>query len=82
MAKVTDEQKTRMLKRMVTIRRFEERVKQLYRAGEITGAIQRPGVYVFADDHIALTALVDSAGGFTSEADLEHAHVQRTSTPR
>ncbi|NLF17020.1 MAG: thiamine pyrophosphate-dependent dehydrogenase E1 component subunit alpha [Lentisphaerae bacterium] len=28
-----------MLRRMVTIRRFEEEVKRLYRAGEITGAI-------------------------------------------
>jgi len=28
-----------MLKRMVTIRRFEERVKELYHAGEIVGAI-------------------------------------------
>jgi len=28
-----------LLRRMVTIRRFEERVKELYRAGEITGAI-------------------------------------------
>ncbi len=31
--------KTRMLKRMIAIRRFEERVKTLYRGGEITGAI-------------------------------------------
>jgi len=31
--------KRKMLKRMITIRRFEEQVKQLYRAGEITGAI-------------------------------------------
>ena len=37
--KVSKEQKARMLKRMIAIRRFEERVKQLYRAGEITGAI-------------------------------------------
>jgi TPP-dependent pyruvate/acetoin dehydrogenase alpha subunit len=33
------ERKREMLKRMVTIRRFEEEVKRLYRAGEITGAI-------------------------------------------
>ena len=39
MAQITKEKKLQMLKRMVTIRRFEERVKQLYRAGEITGAI-------------------------------------------
>jgi len=31
--------KRKMLKRMLTIRRFEEEVKRLYRAGEITGAI-------------------------------------------
>jgi len=36
---VTQEQQVRMLKRMITIRRFEQRVKELYRAGEITGAI-------------------------------------------
>jgi len=39
MAEVTKEQKARMLERMLAIRRFEERVKQLYRAGEIVGAI-------------------------------------------
>ncbi|GAG30588.1 unnamed protein product, partial [marine sediment metagenome] len=37
--KVTKERKARMLGRMIAIRRFEESVKQLYRAGEITGAI-------------------------------------------
>jgi protein involved in polysaccharide export with SLBB domain len=49
---------------------------------EIIGAVQRPGVYVFSSQEIALTALVDSAGGFAPEADLEHAYVQRTSTPQ
>lgn len=39
MARLTKEQKARMLKRMIAIRRFEESVKQLYRAGEIVGAI-------------------------------------------
>ena len=39
MADTTADQKGRMLKRMVTIRRFEERVKELYHAGEIVGAI-------------------------------------------
>ena len=39
MAEITQEQKRRMLKRMIAIRRFEESVKQLYRAGEIVGAI-------------------------------------------
>jgi len=39
MEKVTKERKAAMLKKMVTIRRFEERVKELYRAGEIVGAI-------------------------------------------
>ena len=33
------QRRTRMLKRMITIRRFEERVKELYHAGEIVGAI-------------------------------------------
>ena len=35
----TRQQKERMLKRMITIRRFEERVKELYHVGEIVGAI-------------------------------------------
>ena len=39
MAELTKEQKARMLKRMMAIRRFEESVKQLYGAGEIVGAI-------------------------------------------
>ena len=37
--RVTRQQKARMLKHMIAIRRFEERVKELYAAGEITGAI-------------------------------------------
>jgi len=37
--KLSKAQKTDVLKRMIAIRRFEERVKELYRAGEITGAI-------------------------------------------
>jgi len=36
---VTKAQKTRMLERMLLIRRFEQRVKRLYHGGEITGAI-------------------------------------------
>jgi len=36
---VSDDLKRTMLKRMLCIRRFEEEVKRLYRAGEITGAI-------------------------------------------
>jgi len=39
MPDTAQERRTRMLKRMVTIRRFEERVKELYHAGEIVGAI-------------------------------------------
>ncbi|MFH0965426.1 MAG: thiamine pyrophosphate-dependent dehydrogenase E1 component subunit alpha [Planctomycetota bacterium] len=38
-AEATKEAKVRMLTRMLTIRRFEERVKELYHAGEIVGAI-------------------------------------------
>ena len=37
--KVSLELKRTMLKRMIAIRRFEEEVKRLYRAGDITGAI-------------------------------------------
>jgi acetoin:2,6-dichlorophenolindophenol oxidoreductase subunit alpha len=36
---LTRDRQVDMLRRMVTIRRFEEEVKRLYRAGEITGAI-------------------------------------------
>ena len=39
MPRVNKKQKVRMLERMMLIRRFEKRVKQLYRGGEITGAI-------------------------------------------
>ncbi len=39
MNRLTRKQKTEMLRRMVAIRRFEEEVKRLYRAGEISGAI-------------------------------------------
>jgi acetoin:2,6-dichlorophenolindophenol oxidoreductase subunit alpha len=39
MRKLTRNQQAEMFRRMVTIRRFEEEVKRLYRAGEITGAI-------------------------------------------
>lgn len=39
MSALTANRKREMLRRMVTIRRFEEEVKRLYRAGEITGAI-------------------------------------------
>lgn len=36
---LTDEQKVRMLERMILIRHLEERIKSLYGAGEITGAV-------------------------------------------
>ena len=39
MLEITNDQKLVMFKQMVTIRFFEERVKQLYGAGEIVGAI-------------------------------------------
>jgi pyruvate dehydrogenase E1 component alpha subunit len=39
MTRLDKARKTRLLRRMVTIRLFEERVKELYRGGEITGAI-------------------------------------------
>lgn len=47
----------------------------------ISGAVVRPGVYVFPKRHVSLRALVDSAGGFTPEADLEHAYAVKTSSP-
>jgi TPP-dependent pyruvate/acetoin dehydrogenase alpha subunit len=39
MKTVAKAQRVRMLRKMLAIRRFEERVKELYRGGEITGAI-------------------------------------------
>lgn len=45
---------------------------------EITGEVVRPGTYAFSGRRIALTALIDSAGGFSEEADLANARVLRT----
>jgi len=39
MAEIDNRQKIHLLGRMILIRQFEKRVKQLYRGGEITGAI-------------------------------------------
>ena len=51
-------QKARMLKRMLAIRRFEERVKELYRSGEISGAI-----------HLYIGQEAIAVGGMRNTAD-------------
>jgi len=45
---------------------------------EVIGEVVRPGTYAFSGGRIALTALIDSAGGFSEEADLANARVLRT----
>lgn len=54
---------------------------RLSSAVTITGEVLRPGVYVFSGRQLPLTALVDSAGGFTREADLANASIVRTTFP-
>jgi protein involved in polysaccharide export with SLBB domain len=47
----------------------------------LSGELKRPGVYVFPDETVSLRKIVDSAGGFTEEADLAHAYVIRRAQP-
>ncbi len=47
----------------------------------VTGEVQRPGYYAFPGESIPLKAIIDSAGGFTSVADLGHALVVRKNQP-
>lgn len=47
----------------------------------VNGEVTRPGVYVFPGEAVSLLQVIDSAGGFTLEADLAHAYVIRKATP-
>ena len=47
------------------------------RAVTITGEVRWPGAYVVSGSAVALTALIDSAGGFTLDADLTNARIIR-----
>ncbi len=47
----------------------------------LSGELKRPGQYVFPGQSVSLLEVVDSAGGFTPEADLAHAYVIRRATP-
>lgn len=47
----------------------------------VSGELKRPGTYVFPGQSVSLLEVVDSAGGFTLEADLAHSYVIRRATP-
>lgn len=47
----------------------------------ITGEVQREGYYAIPSESITLRSLIDSAGGFTPFADLDHAMVIRSKQP-
>lgn len=55
------------------------RTKRLVR---VTGEVIRPGYYPFAGESIFLRDIIDSAGGFTDEADLDHAFIIRYQQPK
>ncbi|HUU45282.1 MAG TPA: SLBB domain-containing protein [Acidobacteriota bacterium] len=46
----------------------------------LTGEVVRPGRDVLVGDSIFLRDVIDSAGGFTLEADLRHSYIQRGGT--
>ncbi|GAB4320159.1 MAG: hypothetical protein Kow0074_10250 [Candidatus Zixiibacteriota bacterium] len=47
----------------------------------IRGEVLRPGIYVFPGRNVSLLSLVDSAGGFTAEADVSKIRVARSRLP-
>jgi len=47
----------------------------------IDGEVAFPGVYVFSGRRVSLLALIDSAGGFTPYADVEHMQIGRGNPP-
>ncbi len=49
---------------------------------QITGEVLRPGIYVFPGRNVSLLSLVDSAGGFTPEADITGIRVARARLPQ
>ena len=50
-------------------------------AVHLVGEVKKPGTYIFPRTGISLHEVIDSAGGFTDEADLEHASILRSRTP-
>jgi len=64
--------------RLIVRARVDYRPKE---AVEVIGEVYRPGQYVFTGDSVMLKAVIDSAGGITQYADLEHAFVTRTQIP-
>lgn len=48
---------------------------------QVVGEVRRAGVYVFPNIGVPLHEVIDSAGGFTKEADLEHASILRSASP-
>ncbi|MBD3297726.1 MAG: hypothetical protein GF341_03645 [candidate division Zixibacteria bacterium] len=48
---------------------------------QIKGEVLRPGIYVFPGRNVSLLSLVDSARGFTPEADLGNIRVARGQLP-
>jgi protein involved in polysaccharide export with SLBB domain len=47
----------------------------------VEGEVQRPGTYIFPKRGILLHEVIDSAGGFTPDADLERASIVRAGLP-
>jgi len=48
---------------------------------QVEGEVQRPGTYVFPKSGILLHTVIDSAGGFTPDADLARASIVRAGLP-
>ena len=69
--KTTREMNRRLLKRMITIRRFEERVKVLYRAKEITGAIH---LYIGEEATAVGTCEALGPGDYVTSTHRSHGH--------
>ncbi len=47
---------------------------------QVIGEVRRAGVYIFPKVGVPLHEVIDSAGGFTPEADLEHASIIRSAS--
>jgi protein involved in polysaccharide export with SLBB domain len=52
------------------------------RGVRVTGEVVHPGYYVVLGEGMSLRELIDSAGGFTEQADLAHALIIRTDQPQ
>lgn len=63
----------------VIVRGFENYHEKL--SVKLNGEVKRPGLYAFPKRQVSLREVIDSAGGFTPSADLQHATVVRTRLP-